>query len=365
MNEIERIVIMGGGPGGIAAAAGLTRLGFHTVLFSLPQFEASIKPLKKLGGVEIEGDLGEEFIPIPVITSDTETAMHNAQLICIAVPGYGQRPVFEACLPYLHPGQFVVLMTGSAGSLEMAGLLQEAGYEWDEIILGETVVVPYSARMVGEARVRIRLSSDDKPKRMRAAAFPGRNTEKMVTALKNMFSLLPKPNVLDVGINNPNFMIHPAPMLLNYAAVERADGYLSIMNDGMTDGVLRCMDAVDAEKMALQNALGLEVISIDDFYRETGVGPHVYRQKGEPFGLRDRIWNRYIYEDVPYGMVLYSSLGRLLGVPTPVCDSITNILSVVEQTDFWAQGRTVERLGIAGMKLNQLLYYLETGERPK
>ena len=62
--------------------------------------------------------------------------------------------------------------------------------------------------------------------------------------------------MLDPGLNNPNFMMSPAPMLLNYAAVERADGMLSIMNEGMTKGVLRCLDAVDAEKMALQKALG-------------------------------------------------------------------------------------------------------------
>jgi opine dehydrogenase len=363
MPEIERIVIMGGGPGGIAAAAGLSHKGYNIRLYNLPKFEEAIKPIINRGGVEIEGDLGEEFVKIPIITTDIQVALEDAQLICIAVPGYGQKPMFEVCLPKLIPGQLVILMTGSAGSLEMALLMKEAGKSLDEIILGEMVVVPYSARMVGDERVRIRLPSDDKPKRLRVAAFPGRNTYQMVESLSNIFSLLPKHHVLDVGLNNPNFLIHPAPMLLNYAAVERADGYFSIMNEGMTEGVLRCLDAVDTEKMALQKALGLEVISIDDFYCEIGSGPQVYRKKGEPFGIRDRIWMRYIHEDVPYGMVLFASLGRMLGVPTPVSDSIINILSVVEQTDFWANGRTVECLGIAGMKLDQLIHYLETGER--
>jgi opine dehydrogenase len=167
---------------------------------------------------------------------------------------------------------------------------------------------------------------------------------------------------MDPGLNNPNFLIHPAPMLLNYAAVERADGYLSIMNEGMTPGVLRCLDAVDAEKMALCRALGLESIDIDSLYRETGSGPQVYRVKGEPFGLRDRIWPRYIDEDVPYGTVLMSSLGQQIGVPTPICDGINHVLSVVEEVDFWATGRTVEKMGLAGLSLDQILRYLETGE---
>jgi opine dehydrogenase len=136
------------------------------------------------------------------------------------------------------------------------------------------------------------------------------------------------------------------------------------MNEGMTPGTLRLLDAIDAEKMALQRVLGLDVVPIDDLYRETGSGPHVYRSPGEPFGLRDRIWDRYVTEDVPYGTVMYSSLGDLLGVPTPASDSTNTILSVVDQTDYWAQGRTAEKLGLAGLTREQVLEYLQTGERP-
>lgn len=347
---------MGAGPGGMAAAAALANRGFHVALYNrTPERMAAVK---ERGGIELEGDLGEVFVNIPVVTTDAAEAMQDAHLILIAVPGYGQRPMVEAILPYLKSGQIILLLTGSAGSLEVAPLIQEAGHSLDDVLLGETVTLPQSARMVGDAKLRIRL-----PSNLRTAAFPGRNTARMLETIGDTLKLHPKPNVLDPGLNNPNFMIHPAPMLLNYAAVERADGYLSIMNEGMTPGVLRCLDAVDEEKMALQRALNLDVLPIDDLYRETGSGPHVYRVQGEPFGLRDRIWDRYIHEDVPYGTVLYSSLGQLLGVPTPVSDGINTILSVVEQVDFWANGRTAEALHIDGMNREQLLHYLETGER--
>jgi opine dehydrogenase len=249
-------------------------------------------------------------------------------------------------------------LTGSAGSLEVAPLIQSAGFSLDDILLGETVTLPQSARMVGPAKLRVRL-----PSLLRASAFPGRNTARMMETIGDTLRLKATPNVLDPGLNNPNFLIHPAPMLTNYAAVERAEGMLSIMNEGMTKGTLRVLDAVDAEKMALLKALGLEIVDIDTLYTQSGSGPHIYRHSGEPFGLRDRIWDRYIYEDVPYGTVLYSSLGEMIGVPTPISDGINHILSVTEQTDFWASGRTVEKLGIAGMSLDQLKHYLETGEK--
>jgi opine dehydrogenase len=356
MSSIERVVVMGAGPGGIAAAAALARRGFHVALYN--RTPGRLVPLQEHGGVEIEGDLGEDFVRIPVITTNVEEAMQGAQLILIAVPGYGQRPMVEACLPHLSKDQAILLLTGSAGSLEMGLLLQEAGHSLDDILLGETVTLPQSARMVGDAKLRIKL-----PSTLRTAAFPGRNTERLLAFVGDTLKLIPKKNVLDPGLNNPNFLIHPAPMLLNYAAVERAEGLLSIMNEGMTDGVLRCLDAVDEEKMALQRDLGLDVVPIDDLYRETGSGPHVYRTKGEPFRLRDRIWDRYIHEDVPYGTVLYSSLGDLLNIPTPISDGINHILSVVEQVDFWKTGRTVDKLGLAGLNRDTLLQYLETGER--
>jgi opine dehydrogenase len=133
------------------------------------------------------------------------------------------------------------------------------------------------------------------------------------------------------------------------------------MNEGMTPGVLRCMDALDAEKMALIRALGLEPTNIDDIYTELGSGPSVYREQGEPFGMRDRIWPRYISEDTSYGTVMFSSLGRLLDVPTPVSDGINTLLSVVEETDFYAQGRTVEALGLAGRTFQEIQHYLQEG----
>ena len=347
---------MGAGPGGLATAAVLSSRGYQVALYN--RTPERLDAVVKRGGVETEGDFGEQFVNIATVTTDVAEAMRDAQLILISVPAYGQIPMLEACIPYLKPGQIILFLTGSAASLEAGLRLQAAGISLDDVLLGETVTLPQSARMVGDAKIRIRL-----PSTIRTSAFPGRNTQRLIEAIGDTLKLIPKANVLDPGLNNPNFLIHPAPMLLNYAAIERADGMLSIMNEGMTEGVLRCLDAVDEEKMQLQRTLGLDVVPIDDLYRETGSGPHVYRVKGEPFGLRDRIWSRYIYEDVPYGTVLYSSLGKLLGVPTPVSDGINTILSVVEQTDFWETGRTVEKLGLDGLNRDQVLHYLETGDR--
>ncbi len=355
-SQVERVAILGAGPGGIAGAAALSRRGYQVHLFN--RSPERLAAISKAGGVEIEGDLGEEFVPLSRITTDIAEAVEAAQLVMGFTSANGQRRIAELAAPHLRPGMIFLLASGSAGTLEVAPILAGRGLDVrTDLLLGETLTLPQSARMTGPCRVRIKL-----PSRVRLAAFPSRNNQRLYEALGETIKFRPSPNVLDTGINNVNFIIHPGPMLLNHAAVERADGYLSLMNEGMTHGVLRCMDALDREKRELSRALGLEPISIDELYVELGSGPHVYRVKGEPFGLRDRIWQRYVHEDTPFGTVMLSSLGRQFGVHMPVCDAINTLLSVVEQTDFYAQGRTVETLGLSGMNTEQLKHYLYAGE---
>ena len=358
MQRIERITVMGAGPGGMAAAAVLARRGYRVALFN--RTPGRLADVQQHGGVELEGVLGEEFVPLPVISTKAEESLLHAQLVLVVVPAYGQASTVESSLPFLRADMILLLLTGSCGSLEVAARLREAGHGLLKgLLVGETMTLPQSARMTGPGRLRVEF-----PSVIRSAAFPGRRTAELAERVSDVLKMKPSLNVLDPGLNNPNFVLHPAAMLLNYAGAERVDGYLSIMNEGMTPGVLRCVDAVDAEKMALCRALGLEPIDIDSLFRETGIGPDVYWAKGEPFGLRDQVWPRYIDEDVPYGTVLMSSLGRQIGVPTPVCDGINAVLSVVEGAEFRATGRTVQKIGLAGLTVGEIKHYMETGERP-
>ena len=58
-------------------------------------------------------------------------------------------------------------------------------------------------------------------------------------------------------------------------------------------------------------------------------------------GIRaqSKLDNRYLTEDVGFGMVFLSDLGRQIGVPTPVMDAIIEIASVVMARDFRGEAR--------------------------
>ena len=65
--------------------------------------------------------------------------------------------------------------------------------------------------------------------------------------------------------------------------------------------------------------------------------------------------SRYMTEDLPYGLVPRSELGRLAGVPTPVIDGIVSIGSIVCREDYWTNGRTLRTLGFESLSLDEIL----------
>ncbi len=73
---------------------------------------------------------------------------------------------------------------------------------------------------------------------------------------------------------------------------------------------------------------------------------------------------RYISEDIPVGMVLLSSLGTLLGVPTPTADTLIHLSSVIHDTDYRAIGRTVESLSLDKSSAEEIVRYLYEGRLP-
>jgi opine dehydrogenase len=63
---------------------------------------------------------------------------------------------------------------------------------------------------------------------------------------------------------------------------------------------------------------------------------------------------RYLNEDVPMSLVPMASVGRRFGIETPAIDAVIQMASTLNETDYWAHGRTVERLGISDLSVKEL-----------
>ena len=67
------------------------------------------------------------------------------------------------------------------------------------------------------------------------------------------------------------------------------------------------------------------------------------------------VTSRYFTEDISTGLVFWSDLGKALGVPTPNIDAIIVLASSLLKTDFYAEGLTLDKLGLDKANLDKVM----------
>jgi opine dehydrogenase len=135
--------------------------------------------------------------------------------------------------------------------------------------------------------------------------------------------------------------------------IEYPKGEFYMYKGGFTEPMWNIVEELDKEKMGVMEKIGGQNISCFDEFRlrtfeDTSIDPFegFMRYADEsPKGLANSK-SRYITEDVPIGLGLLSSLGKMLKIPTSICDSLIILASAINKTDYFKQARTVEKLGI-------------------
>jgi opine dehydrogenase len=65
--------------------------------------------------------------------------------------------------------------------------------------------------------------------------------------------------------------------------------------------------------------------------------------------------NRYMFEDIPMGLVPMISFGDALGVPMPVSKLIVELANIIMKKNYWEEGRNVEKLGLKGLSAEEMI----------
>jgi opine dehydrogenase len=375
----RKIAILGAGNGGHAMAAHKSLDGFDVNLYELPRFEDNVQKVLATKTITVEWPDREKEVEIHDVTTDILSAIEGVELIFVIMPAFGHKTIAEICAPHLEDGQVVILMPGSGGSLEFARILDEYGGPKD-VTICECSTLPYGARLSGPAHVVIHIEALTLP----TGVFPANRTTETIAKLKEVYpTITPATNVIEAALNNPNPIAHPAATLLSATRIEYSEGEFYLYKEGMTPSVARVFEALDRERHMLLNKLGLkfhhcqDVELIDHNLGETVQACYenilkttmdaAFGAQSIDAGIQMRgpssMMDRYITEDVPYGLVLNSSLGRLVGIPTPVTDSIIDITGAINRIDYWVEGRGLDQLGLTGMTIEQIQEYLDTKKK--
>jgi opine dehydrogenase len=358
--SLERIAVIGAGNGGHAMAAHMTLKGFQVRFYEMPRFADNLRPAQERGGIELTGVVGEGFCRPELMTTDMAEAVRGASHIFVTTQALGHEEVAELSAPHLEENQTVILFPGSGGSLQFAKTLRDRGVT-KKVYLAETVTLPYACRLQGPAHINVHHGSAVQDV---IAAFPAVDNEAVIETARPAYpNLTATTHALEVALYNPNILLHPIGVIFNLGRIEFSKGEFWMYKEGFTPSVMKLLYSLEEEKMGLLRALGLKPERFEDFYeyryKEKWADFATVSSKG-PFSAN----TRYISEDIPIGMVLWASLGDMLGVPTPTARALIQVSSVIHDTDYWQGGRTVEKLGLAEMTVEELNSYLMDGTVP-
>jgi opine dehydrogenase len=365
---IRKIAVLGAGNGGCAAAADLTLGGYEVRLFS--RSESTIARLARRGEIELI-EAGERKSAAPYFMSPhLPPVVQGVDLIVITTPAVGHEYLAENLAKYLVDGQRILLNPGhTGGSLHFANLLRALHCKAD-IQLCETVTLTYICRMPEPGRVEVYRRTTH----LRCAAFPGKHTAGLVPEIQAVFpNVVPAANVLETGLSNINAIMHPAGMLGNTGWIEKSGGDFLWYYEGITPAIGKWIDGVDAERLTIVGALGLEPLRFVDLFHQAGLTTAEARESGSAYqAIHDSEPNmtiksppsldhRYIREDIGYGLVPMAAIGKLLGVETPVMDALITLASIALGADFRADGLTLKKMGLAGVTRKNLSKILHEG----
>ena len=354
----KKITVIGGGGTGCCAAGVFTLHGHEVTLCEEEGVcEGNLRDIRERGGFELTGRADNGFAPLTSITSDFASAVKGAEYIIVAALSTRHDTLIRKIVPHLEDGQVILFSAGSCASIAFRSVMKELGVEKD-VLVGELEGNLFPCRIRGKATGYIGMPAG---KPWTVSAFPAKDNEKYVAALSELSKCLPATNVFETTLNASNIIVHLGGSLLNTGAVESSDNFC-FYDTGLTPSVLKMIEALGEERYAISAKLGYAVRSSVGFMKQLSdkeAFPQFasFRSLEGPLTMQDR----YIFEDAQNGATFLSSLGDQLGSPAPIARALVTVASAINGTDYYACGRTMEKMGLGGLNAEELNRFLYEG----
>jgi opine dehydrogenase len=351
MTRPRNVTIIGAGNGGVTMAADLTRKGHRVTLYN--RSPEPLQVVERAGEILVTG-AWEGRVPLPAMTGNLDEAVAGADVLLVATVANAHSVLASLLAGVLQDGQAVLLAPGYGSSILFRRMLDQAGRK--QVLVGETTSFPYACRIIAPGKVVLKAEKA----RLDAAAVPASATGPWLQVMRDVYpQLAPARNVLEVALNNPNPVAHPLACLLNAAQFERPSKDQPRVEEWETPRVQRLIAELDWERLRVMDALGLTGISMDEFLRRSY--PTGKRQADRVEQVAPNSFpvpERYVTEDVPYGLVLLESVAHLAGVQVPVTTETIDLANLLYDRDFRQFGYTLQRLGLGGLRINRVLQWL-------
>jgi len=359
------IAVLGGGNGAYACAADLSAQG-HRVRFWRRDARA-LEALRASGAITLKDADGERRVPIACVSDDIGEVLRGAALVVMPDPAFTQADNAQRIAAQLVDEQVVFLAPGTFGSYLMTQAVRAAGNRAG-FAFAETGTLPWLTRKHGPATAAITARAT----RLPTGVFPARAQARAIAVIRRAFPALePVEDALSAALMNAGPIIHPPLILMNAGPLEHFERW-DIHNEGTQPSIRRVTDALDAERIAVREALGYAAphFPLADHYRADGeewmYGRRVHKKLTDSKDWSEKILlteHRYMREDIEQGLAFLVSVAEWAGVPCPVARGLLSIASAMLGRDLRASGRTLENLGLADLSRAEMSALLREGLR--
>lgn len=367
-----KVAVFGSGGGALTVAADMARHDRETMLCDFDDFRRNLDPVAERGGVVVHSEWFGPVHQAVAVADSVEEALDGARLAVVVVPCFAHERWVEALAPHIDRSQVLLFLgEGSGAIVARRAIAQPAA-------IAEANTLPYLARLVAPGEV----TAFRKFGGVLVSSLPATadDTSRVMGLIDDVWPYAEATGtVWNTVLANYNAIDHVAAMVANAGTLQNRTGGMLLWGEGATPAVVNVIEAVDAELLALRRALdSKDDRRYQDFLVAQGFAPDLgdgaslfdtvrasklvvsYAPTGDAGGLD----TRYVTEDVPYALVLASSLGEATGVPTPVIDGLIEVSSVMLGRDFRAEGRTLTTLGLNGLDATGLAGFARTGVFP-
>ena len=304
-----------------------------------------------------------ETVLTPRVADSAAALARDNDILLIALPGYGHKAVLDALAPHVEPRHHVIISShASLGAVYLMQLLAARGVTVPITAWGTTICT-------GRRKSGTEVMVNTVRSRVDVCTVPEDDAEDALALCTTLFGdrFQPRDGLLAISLSNLNPQNHMGIALGNITRMERGETWSQGQN--VTPKVGRLLEQLDLERLAIADALGLEVKTIFEHFNlsfhvpvasisEMNQQMHAQGNGGTGPATAD---SRYVTEDVPYGLVLTVALGRLAGCPAPLHEAGIRIFSSMYGRDFEQENEILNSLDLSRFDLDDVKQAAKTG----
>lgn len=338
-SSTHTVFVCGAGHQGFSMAAHLALNGIDVHLWNRTQ--KNIQDVMDTGTIHCSGIVNGNA-KIGKVSTNMGDLVDD--FVMVTTPSSAHKDVARQLAPFVHPNMVIVLNPGRTfGAIDFAEELKRNGVKrLPQIAEAQTIV--YTCRKSGSNSASIFALKND----VEIAAIRGSDINYIMSCMPDC--LKPYFKIVDsVGItslSNIGMVLHCSPVMMNIGWIESEKVDFKYYYDGISPSIAHFLEKIDAERQAVAKAGGFVVESLKQWLERTydTHGNNLFEciRNNEAYKEIDApptINSRYIFEDVPNGLVPVEAMGQEFGVATPNITTIINLACSVMDTDYRATGR--------------------------